>query len=125
LLRGSNSDNSSRPPLVEDIAFDPLLSRTKIIVDCWSPVDMSYVDVHFPHWKRWAEINARFCKDVRSFLRGEGLLSDLATRLCGSGDLFSDSRCSTFSFNYIMKNFLVDNQHHKLETIVSLVIPRR
>ncbi|MQL84426.1 hypothetical protein Taro_016941 [Colocasia esculenta] len=97
--------HSSRPPLVEAIAFDPVLSNTKIIADCWSPLEMSYHEIDFPHWKRWAEMNSRFCKDARNFLRGEGLLSDLATRLCGSGDIFSDSRCPTFSFNFIAKNF--------------------
>ncbi|KAJ6794133.1 isoamylase 2, chloroplastic [Iris pallida] len=105
LLRAQNGDHLSRPPLVEAITFDPLLSNTKIIADCWSPVDNSYLDTKFPHWKRWAEMNTRFCRDVRNFLRGEGLLSSLATRLCGSGDIFSDSRGPSFSFNYITKNF--------------------
>ena len=105
LLQGSNGDNLSCSPLIEAVAFDPLLSRAKIIADCWSPIDMSYGDVHFPHWKRWAKINGRFCKDVRSFLGGEGLLSELATQLCGSGDLFSDFRGLAFSFNYITNNF--------------------
>ncbi|XP_008799133.2 isoamylase 2, chloroplastic [Phoenix dactylifera] len=104
LARGLNGDYLSRPPLVEAIAFDPILSKTKIIADCWSPLDNSYMEIQFPHWKRWAEMNTRFCSDVRNFLRGEGLLRDLATRLCGSGDLFS-SRGPAFSFNYITKNF--------------------
>jgi isoamylase len=42
---------------------------------------------------------------VRNFWRGEGLLSDLATRLCGSGDIFSDGRGPAFSFNFIARNF--------------------
>lgn len=105
LLRGPNGDNLFCPPLVEAITFDPLLSQTKIIADCWSPIDMSYVDDDFPHWKRWAEMNARFCRDTRNFLRGQGLLSDLATRLCGSGDLFSDSRGPSFSFNFVTRNW--------------------
>ncbi|KAG1371004.1 isoamylase 2, chloroplastic [Cocos nucifera] len=104
LAQGLNGDYLSRPPLVEAIAFDPMLSKTKIIADCWSPLDNSYMEIRFPHWKRWAEMNTRFCSDVRNFLRGKGLLSNLATRLCGSGDLFS-SRGPSFSFNYITKNF--------------------
>uniref|UniRef100_A0A1D1YGB7 Isoamylase 2, chloroplastic n=1 Tax=Anthurium amnicola TaxID=1678845 RepID=A0A1D1YGB7_9ARAE len=101
----ASKHHSSRPPLVELIAYDPVLSNTKIIADCWSPLDMSYHEINFPHWKRWAEMNSRYCKDVRNFLRGEGLLSNLATRLCGSGDVFSDSRGPAFSFNFIAKNF--------------------
>lgn len=104
LVRGSDGNYLSRPPLVEAIAFEPVLSETKLIADCWSPVDMHYMEILFPHWKRWAQINTRFCSSVRNFLRGEGLLSDLATRLCGSGDLFSDSRGPAFSFNYVAKN---------------------
>ncbi|KAF8015647.1 hypothetical protein BT93_H1233 [Corymbia citriodora subsp. variegata] len=105
LLRGFHGESLSRPPLVEAIAFDPVLSRTKVIADCWDPIDKVPKDVHFPHWKRWAEVNTKFCTDIRNFLRGEGLLSDLATRLCGSGDIFSDGRGPSFSFNYVSRNF--------------------
>lgn len=104
LLRGVNGKYLSRPPLVEAIAFDPLLSKTKIIADCWSPLDLSFMKIDFPHWKRWAEMNRNFCVDVRNFVRGQGSLSDLATRLCGSGDVFSDSRGPAFSFNFIARN---------------------
>ncbi|KAK8960709.1 hypothetical protein KSP40_PGU007517 [Platanthera guangdongensis] len=104
LLRGSNGDQLSRPPLVESIALDPILSNTKIISDCWSPVDMSYKDVTFPHWQRWAEMNSKYFHDIRNFLRGKGLLRDLATRLCGSGDVFTALRGPMHSFNFITKN---------------------
>jgi len=105
LLRGFHGEYLSRPPLVEAIAFDPVLSKTKIIADCWDPHDMVAKEIHFPHWMRWAEMNAKFCNDVRNFLRGENLLSDLATRLCGSGDMFSGGRGPAFSFNYIARSF--------------------
>ena len=104
LLRGFHGEYLSRPPLVETIAFDPLLSKTKIIADCWDPRNMLPKEIRFPHWKRWAEVNTRFCNDVRNFLRGEGL-SDFATRLCGSGDIFMDGRGPAFSFNFTTKNF--------------------
>ncbi|XP_059660525.1 isoamylase 2, chloroplastic [Cornus florida] len=104
LLRGFHGEMLSRPPLVEAIAFDPLLSKAKIIADCWDPNDMAPKEVCFPHWKRWAEINNKFCDDVRNFLRGEALLSDLATRLCGSGDRFLNGRGPAFSFNFIARN---------------------
>ncbi|XP_062231310.1 isoamylase 2, chloroplastic-like [Phragmites australis] len=103
LVRGPGGEGLSRPPLLEAIAFDPVLSKTKIIADPWSPLDISNVQFPFPHWKRWAEMNTRFSIDVRKFLKGEALISDLATRLCGSGDLFS-SRGPAFSFNYVSRN---------------------
>lgn len=104
LLKGYHGELLSRPPLVEAIAFDPILSRTKIIADSWVPHDTSSKEIAFPHWKRWAEINSNFCNDVRNFLRGKGLLSDLATRLCGSGDIFLNGRGSSFSLNFITRN---------------------
>lgn len=103
LLRGPCGEYLSRPPLLESIAFDPVLSKTKIIADPWSPLGISNVQFPFPHWKRWAEMNTRFSIDVRKFLKGEALISDLATRLCGSGDLFS-SRGPAFSFNSVSRN---------------------
>uniref|UniRef100_A0A2P2K3R8 Glycosyl hydrolase family 13 catalytic domain-containing protein n=1 Tax=Rhizophora mucronata TaxID=61149 RepID=A0A2P2K3R8_RHIMU len=105
LLIGFHGERLSRPPLVEAIAFDPLLSKIKIIADCWDPQDMVPKETCFPHWKRWAELNTKFCYDVRNFLRGEGLLSNLATRLCGSGDIFLRGRGPSFSFNFIARNF--------------------
>lgn len=104
LLRGCNGETLFRPPLVEAIAFDPILSNVKIIADCWDPHDAEPKAVRFPHWKRWAEVNTKFCEDVRKYLRGENLLSNLATRLCGSGDNFSAGRGPAFSFNFIARN---------------------
>ncbi|CAH8283618.1 unnamed protein product [Eruca vesicaria subsp. sativa] len=105
LLRGVHGEQLSRPTLVEAISFDPLLARTKLIADCWDPHDMKMSkEVKFPHWKRWAELNTRYCRDVRNFVRGRGVLSDLATRVCGSGDIFTDGRGPAFCFNYISRN---------------------
>ncbi|VVA89816.1 unnamed protein product [Arabis nemorensis] len=105
LLKGVHGEHLSRPPLVEAIAFDPLLAETKLIADCWNPHDMMIPkEVRFPHWKRWAEVNTRYCRNVRNFVRGRGVLSDLATRICGSGDIFTDGRGPAFSFNYISRN---------------------
>ncbi|XP_050365591.1 isoamylase 2, chloroplastic [Argentina anserina] len=104
LLCGVDGEYQSHPPLVEAIAFDPVLTKTKFIADRWDPHEMVLKETCFPHWKRWAEVNTRFCNDVRNFLRGEGLLSDLATRLCGNGDIFSDGRGPAFSFNFISRN---------------------
>lgn len=105
LLSGFHGEILSRPPLVEAIAFDPILSKVKMIADNWNPLANDSKETLFPHWRRWAEINMRFCDDIRDFLRGEGLLSNLATRLCGSGDIFAGGRGPAFSFNYIVRNF--------------------
>lgn len=105
LLKGSYGEGLSRSPLIETIAFDPVLSKAKIIADCWDPCDLTSKEICFPHWKRWAEMNSKFSVDVKNFLKGEGLLSSLATRVCGSGDIFSAGRGPAFSFNFIARNF--------------------
>ncbi|KAK6121232.1 hypothetical protein DH2020_045006 [Rehmannia glutinosa] len=104
LTRGGHGEFLSRPPLIEAIAFDPLLSKVKIIADSWDPHGVETKETVFPHWKRWAEMNGKFCVDVRNFLRGQGPISNLATRLCGSGDLFLSGRGPAFSFNFITRN---------------------
>ncbi|KAL6514717.1 hypothetical protein OROGR_020296 [Orobanche gracilis] len=104
LTRDVRGEFLSRPPLVEAIAFDPLLSRVKIIADSWDPRGIDTKELAFPHWKRWAEMNAKFCTDVRNFLRGRGHISNLATRLCGSADIFLCGRGPAFSFNFITRN---------------------
>ncbi|KZV17747.1 isoamylase isoform 2 [Dorcoceras hygrometricum] len=104
LLRGKHGEFLSRPPLVEAIAFDPLLSQIKIIADSWDPHGMESKELVFPHWKRWAEMNGKFCADARNFLRGQGSISSLTTRFCGSGDIFAGGRGPAFSFNYITRN---------------------
>ncbi|KAF7804774.1 isoamylase 2, chloroplastic [Senna tora] len=122
LLSGLHGEYLSRPPLVEAISFDPLLSKIKIIADCWDPQDLVVKKARFPHWMRWAEMNSNFCEDIRNFLRGEGLLSNLATRLCGSGDTFSDGRGPAFSFNFIASNYglsLVDSVSFSSGTLAS------
>lgn len=105
LLRGPSGEYLSRPPLIEAIAFDPLLSKAKVISDSFDPYYLVSKEIQFPHWKRWAEMNTKFCSDVRNFLRGEGLLSGLATRLCGSADIFLDGRGPSFAFNFVARNF--------------------
>ncbi|CAA0833587.1 Isoamylase 2- chloroplastic [Striga hermonthica] len=104
LTKGSRGEFLSRPPLVEAIAFDPLLSKVKIIADSWDPHDMNAKEMAFPHWKRWAEMNTKFCVDVRNILRGQGPISNLATRLCGSGDIFLRGRGPSFCLNFITRN---------------------
>lgn len=104
LTRGSHGELLSRPPLVEAIALDPLLAKVKIVADSSDSHDMETNDDRFPHWQRWAEMNSKFSINMKNFLRGRGLISELATRLCGSGDLFLGGRGPAFSFNYVTRN---------------------
>jgi len=90
------------PPLVEEIALDPLLSGTKIIAEAWDAAGLYQVGgfSNNPHWSEW---NGRFRDDVRGFLCGHnGGVATLATRLAGSADLYRGSGRRPFnSINFI------------------------
>jgi glycogen operon protein len=89
------------PPVIEQIAEDPVLRQTKIIAEAWD-AGGAYQVGSFPGG-RWAEWNDRYRDDVRRFWRGdERMLGALATRLTGSSDLYlRDGRKPFHSINYV------------------------
>jgi glycogen operon protein len=92
----------AEPPLVEEIVEDGVLAHTKLIAEPWDAVGLYQVG-KFPFGRRWSEWNARYRDDVRRFWRGEpGLAGKLATRLCGSSDLYeATGRAPCHSINFI------------------------
>jgi isoamylase len=67
---------------------DPILSSVKLIAEPWDCGPGGYQVGKFP--PGWAEWNDRFRDTVRRFWKGdEGQMSDFATRLTGSADLFN------------------------------------
>ncbi|CAN5520791.1 glycogen debranching protein GlgX [soil metagenome] len=78
------------PPVVEMIAEDGVLARTKLIAEPW---DIGAYQVgSFSQGRRWCEWNGKFRDDVRRFWRSEpGLVGALATRIAGSSDLYQAS----------------------------------
>jgi isoamylase len=88
LSRGPDGSVLTRPPILERIARDPVLARTKLIAEPWDATGLHQVGM-FPRWGRWAEWNDRFRDDIRRFIKGDdGMVSLLATRLTGSSDLY-------------------------------------
>jgi isoamylase len=90
------------PPIVESIAKDGVLADTKLIAEPWDAVGLYQVGT-FPFGRRWSEWNGRYRDDVRRFWRGEpGFAGALATRICGSSDLYQSSgRLPRHSVNFI------------------------
>ena len=88
-------------PFLSAIGQDPIISRAKLIAEPWDVGLGGYQVGRFP--PGWAEWNDRFRDTVRGFWRGDhGLVSDLATRLTGSSDLFQhDGRRPQASINFI------------------------
>ncbi len=102
LGRSPTGEILSNPPMVEQIAEDPVLANTKIIAEAWDAAGAYQVGSFSTH-RRWAEWNGRFRDDVRNFMCGhENTVSALATRIAGSSDLYKASARTPYnSINFI------------------------
>ncbi|MCY4248804.1 MAG: glycogen debranching protein GlgX [Chloroflexi bacterium] len=87
------------PPLLEALAKDPLLARTKLIAEAWDAGGLYQVG-SFPDYGRWAEWNGRYRDDLRRFVKGDaGLVGDMAARLQGSPDMYGQrGPCASINF---------------------------
>jgi len=91
----------SNPPLLESLAFDPVLARCKLIAEAWDAGGLYQVG-SFPAYGRWAEWNGKYRDTLRKFLKGDTTVGDLAQRLQGSPDLYAPSgRVPATSINFI------------------------
>ena len=71
----------SNPPLLESLAYDPMLAKCKLIAEAWDAGGLYQVG-SFPAYGRWAEWNGKYRDGVRKFLKGEpGQVGDMAQRL--------------------------------------------
>ncbi|MDF1615131.1 glycogen debranching protein GlgX [Desulfurivibrio dismutans] len=100
--RGMDGEVLANPPMVEKIAEDPILAKTKIIAEAWDAAGLYQVGAFSSH-HRWAELNGRFRDDVRRFLCGHSSsVAPLATRIAGSSDLYAhNGRKPVNSINFI------------------------
>ncbi len=90
-ILGRNEDGSpmSKPPLLESLAFDPILGDVKLIAEAWDAGGMYQVG-SFPSWNRWMEWNGKYRDDLRSFLKGDnGKEQVAANRITGSPDIYN------------------------------------
>jgi len=102
LGRGQDGSVLSNPPLLESLAYDPVLANTKLIAEAWDAAGLYQVGT-FPSWGRWAEWNGKFRDDVRKFVKGDaGMTSAIASRLLGSPDLYETSAREPYhSINFV------------------------
>ncbi|WP_084456388.1 glycogen debranching protein GlgX [Desulfogranum mediterraneum] len=102
LGRDSTGEVLANPPMVEMIAEDPVLAKTKIIAEAWDAAGLYQVGSFSTH-HRWAEWNGRFRDDLRAFICGnQGTVASLATRIAGSSDLYqAHNRRPCNSINFI------------------------
>ncbi len=80
---------------------DPVISQVKLIAEPWDLGEGGYQVGNFP--VLWTEWNGRYRDCVRRFWRGDGgAVSELATRLAGSADLYEQSgRRPYASINFV------------------------
>jgi isoamylase len=87
LARGEDGAVLQDPPVVWGIELSEQLAKTKLIAEAWDATGLYQVG-SFPGY-RWAEWNGIYRDTIRRFVRGDkGLIKDVATRICGSSDLY-------------------------------------
>ncbi|MCH5374512.1 MAG: glycogen debranching enzyme GlgX, partial [Planctomycetes bacterium] len=93
---------------------DPVLSQVKLIAEPWDLGEGGYQVGNFP--VLWTEWNGKYRDTVRRFWRGDGdALSEFATRLCGSSDLYEHSGRKP----YASINFVTSHDGFSLRDLVS------
>ena len=102
-ILGRNEDGTpmNKPPLLQSLAFDPILGDVKLIAEAWDAAGMYQVGT-FPSWNRWAEWNGRYRDDMRRYLKGDaGMAQAAALRIVGSRDIYEVSKRENASVNFI------------------------
>jgi isoamylase len=100
LGRDQNGAPLSNPPLLESLAYDPVLGKCKLVAEAWDAGGLYQVG-SFPAYGRWAEWNGKYRDAIRRFIKGdEGMLGEIADRIKGSPDLYW-YRGPTASLNFV------------------------
>lgn len=89
-ILGRDEDGSplSSPPLLKQLAFDPILGSTKLIAEAWDAGGLYQVGT-FPSWNRWAEWNGKYRDCLRNYLKGDiWAAPEAMLRVTGSPDLY-------------------------------------
>ncbi|MCB1083593.1 MAG: glycogen debranching enzyme, partial [Simkania sp.] len=102
LARNEQGVLELKPPLLEQMERDPVLSSVKLIAEAWD-VAGGYQVGHFGVGGRFSDWNDRFRNDIRRFWRGDhGFVYALALRFLGSPDVYQPHGRHPFhSINFI------------------------
>jgi isoamylase len=93
---------------------DPVISQVKLIAEPWDLGEGGYQVGNFP--VGWAEWNGKYRDAVRRFWKGDGdMVSEMATRLAGSSDLYEHSGRRP----YASVNFITCHDGFTLHDLVS------
>ncbi len=102
LTRDQKGEPMAEPPILQEIAFDSILGKVKLIAEAWDAVGLYQVG-SFPAFSRWSEWNGRYRDDMRRFLKGDGGMAGTAiTRITGSRDMYDPlKRGASASVNFL------------------------
>ena len=93
---------------------DPIVSQVKLIAEPWDVGEGGYQVGNFP--PRWMEWNGKYRDSVRDYWRGaDRALSELASRLAGSSDLYATNGRKPFA----SVNFVTAHDGFTLHDLVS------
>lgn len=100
LGRDSRGNPLANPPLLEAMAYDPVLGKCKLVAEAWDAGGLYQVGT-FPAYGRWTEWNGKYRDSLRKFLKGDmGQVPEVALRLQGSPDLYA-GRGPIASVNFV------------------------
>jgi glycogen operon protein len=101
MTRGEHGEVLENPPVLWGIELSEQLFKTKLIAEAWDAAGLYQVG-SFPGY-RWGEWNGKYRDVMRRYLRGDaGLVPEVATRICGSSDLYEpQGRLPISSINFI------------------------
>ncbi len=100
LSRDANGAPMSSPPLLEALAQDPVLGRTKLVAEAWDAGGLYQVG-SFPAWGRWAAWTGKYRDCLRRFIKSEAECGpEMLMRIQGSPDLYAN-RNAEASINFV------------------------
>lgn len=100
LGRDSEGRPLANPPLIESLAYDPVLGRTKLIAEAWDAGGLYQVG-SFPAYGRWSEWNGRYRDALRRFLKSdENMVGEMAQMIKGSPHMYLE-RGPTATINFV------------------------
>jgi glycogen operon protein len=100
LGRDPSGQPLANPPLLEALAFDPILGKCKLIAEAWDAGGLYQVGT-FPAYERWSEWNDKYRDTLRRWLKGDmGQVRETALLIQGAPDMYAD-RGPTASINFI------------------------
>ncbi len=123
LGRDSTGAPLSNPPLLESLAYDPVLAQCDLIAEAWDAGGLYQVG-NFPSYGRWLEWNGKFRDAARRFIKGDpGVVGEMVQRIMGSPDMYAAAgRKPTASINFItchdgftLRDLFSYNEKHNLD----------